>query len=622
KLSEKEFFSFYTSEILDNKIINITIKNNKNITDIEMSCENIYIEKIAMPSNKFIEKEGFINQNYKLTVLTNAPTKEYWNKENYYNFINNNKRRLTLNLNSVIQQNYSEFNSNSNELENMFLVTYDNSNNIIKQGNTFLDFDELALFQTSVRKLGWGITIKDKGEGGYHLFDLFFKQQKYRFHIYLRKLSFGGNENRPFEKRVQFGATLDRRGFEAKEDGNTVKVILGVYGRENSDEYIFCGWDINEWGQNEGRAFNCFIDVDAISNAFKFGMAKHTSAKGQVSYAFKSEFLIYYLFSQKELFGNTSLSLNELTDTEFPLQKILFGPPGTGKSTKIKQLMAEYGFSVVRTTFHPDTDYQSFVGGYKPTMVWNEKEGKEEIAYKFVPQAFTNAYVRAHKNPSERILLVIEEINRGNCAQIFGDLFQCLDRDSNGKSEYEIDAEADLAKYLAQQGLSAQIGLPPNLYIYATMNTSDQSLFPMDSAFKRRWDWQYVPIDYKEASKYSIEIGDKTYNWGAFIEKVNAKIKNATESEDKQLGNFFVKADTNNVISLEAFKSKVMFYLWAEIFKYEITTGNSIFEYEGNGTKTAFTFAELFEEGQDVKILQGFMAGLEIPESQPRPASE
>lgn len=485
---------------------------------------------------------------------------------------------------------------------------------IEENGSSFLDFDELTTFQSAIRGLGWGLYEKQRGSGGYQNFDLFFKQQRYDLHIYLKKVSFGGRDNRPFEKRVQFGANLERKGFTTNNSVNTIRVILGIYGQENNEEKIFCGWDIDEWGHNEGRAFNCFIDVSAISNAYKFGMAKHISGRGQVSYAFKKEFLIYYLFNQSELFESSREIIQFENPLNIPLQKILYGPPGTGKSTKIKELIAEYGFEVIRTTFHPDSDYQSFVGGYKPVMVRNIKEDKDDITYQFVPQAFTKAYVRAWQNPDKRVLLVIEELNRGNCAQIFGDLFQCLDRNEAGQSEYGIDAEADLGKYLERVGLSSKITLPSNLYLYATMNTSDQSLFPMDSAFKRRWDWEYVPIDYTKAAEMRIKIGENHYNWGAFLEKVNEKVIAATGSEDKQMGNFFVKPDKpEKMISMEAFKSKVMFYLWSEVFKHEGDTGNSIFQYKTeDGQTKKFSFAELFEAEKDVQLLIHLMNELQI----------
>ena len=220
------------------------------------------------------------------------------------------------------------------------------------------------------------------------------------------------------------------------------------------------------------------------------------------------------------------------------------------------------------------------------------------IEYKFVPQAFTKAYCEALKNPNEPHFLIIEEINRGNCAQIFGDIFQCLDRDETGKSKYEVDCNEDLANYLKEVFADIDIAtdkiiLPNNLYILATMNTSDQSLFPMDSAFKRRWDWEFVPINYEDANSLNIVIGDSTYNWGNFIEIINPKIKELTGSEDKQLGNRFVNPNDGN-ITFDQFRSKVLFYLWSEVYKDEYGTQNSIFKFEENGEPKDFQFGDLY----------------------------
>lgn len=266
--------------------------------------------------------------------------------------------------------------------------------------------------------------------------------------------------------------------------------------------------------------------------------------------------------------------------------------------------------TVFRTTFHPDTDYASFVGCYKPAT-----KPSGSITYTFRPQIFTDAYVTAWKNPRVKVYLIIEEINRGNCAQIFGDIFQLLDRE-NGYSEYPIKADNDLADYLeAQLGKGAdgitnkQLCLPPNLIIYATMNTSDQSLFPLDSAFKRRWDWEYVPIEPNcKKSQFTIDIDGKKYSWAVFIEKVNEKILNLTESEDKQLGNFFIKKDVNK----DEFKSKVMFYLWSEVCKDYYNSG-SFFKYMDGSNEIEFTFNNLYK-GMDAEILQGFMQSLGVTE--------
>lgn len=259
------------------------------------------------------------------------------------------------------------------------------------------------------------------------------------------------------------------------------------------------------------------------------------------------------------------------------LQKIYFGNPGSGKSYKVET--DTKGKKVFRTTFHPDSDYSTFVGTYKPLS-----DGTS-IRYTFVPQTFTNAYIEAYKDIDTPVYLIIEEINRGNCAQIFGDLFQLLDRRNDGYSEYPINADKDLRDYIRtelarhkgidpdieSEGIEdGKLRLPPNLHILATMNTSDQSLFPMDSAFKRRWDWEYVPIQYEGATSesFTIKLSGKRFRWIDFLKAVNDRIRRVTESEDKQLGNYFIKSD----IDEKEFKSKVMFYLWSEVCKDEYLT--------------------------------------------------
>lgn len=309
-------------------------------------------------------------------------------------------------------------------------------------------------------------------------------------------------------------------------------------------------------------------------------------------------------------------------------QQIFYGAPGTGKSHTINEKTKDE--DVIRTTFHPDTDYSTFVGAYKPTtkevdlrdlsghkVVENGEVVKEDrIVYEFVAQSFLQAYVSAWKkyadaneDEPQKQYLVIEEINRGNCAQIFGDLFQLLDRNDRGFSDYPIKADADMKRQLQKafaglliaqkdkinamyegkdivsQVLNGDILLlPNNLYIWATMNTSDQSLFPIDSAFKRRWDWTYMPISNAEKD-WIIEVDGSKYDWWQFLEKINEKIGSTTNFEDKKLGYFFSKAQ-DGVISAKTFVGKVIFYLWNDVFKdYEF--GDAIFNDE-DGSKLSF----------------------------------
>ena len=416
------------------------------------------------------------------------------------------------------------------------------------------------------------------------------------------------------------------------------------------------------------------------------------------------------------------------------IQTIYFGSPGTGKSFKIKDkiLKGVDDNYIFRTTFHPDTDYASFVGCYKPTcdskvnkirtdyttddlaailktsyeaaeiktvalhsfalkyvdyfngsiaqfskkdvvikagltedykveinkivnlFGWMKVNGyvanNSSISYKFAPQTFTNAYVKAWKNPTESVYLVIEEINRGNCAQIFGDLFQLLDRDDDGVSEYPIKADADLTKYLQDElgedheGITdGKIKLPDNLYILATMNTSDQSLFPMDSAFKRRWEWKYVPtsvtgdkkkklqVESKEETillnrkqeKKVLSLGMYEYDWSIFLEKINKCITDATHSDDKQLGFWFVKTPKDsNLISIETFVSKVIFYLWTDVFKDFGAKATNPFAFKNaDGGWVVCPFSSFFDPytGEiNLGQIHGFMYNLGIiPELEP-----
>ena len=293
-------------------------------------------------------------------------------------------------------------------------------------------------------------------------------------------------------------------------------------------------------------------------------------------------------------------------------QKIFFGAPGTGKSHTIKSeyLVDVSEDNIFRTTFHPDYDYAQFVGSYKP------KKNGAVITYDFVPQVFAKAYKRA-KETSEPVYLVIEEINRGNCAQIFGDIFQLLDRNESGESQYEIDVDSDFAEWLGE----SKIKLPPNFNILATMNTSDQSLFPMDSAFKRRFDWEYVPIKYFKdskcgeswnADKFEIKLDDNTsFSWLHFLKKVNADISKVTESEDKQMGEFFVKPK-DGVIGLDMFRSKILFYLWDSVYKDEPDKKNVFhFDYpDKSGSKV--TFQSLFsDDAKAIEIIKQMMKNLD-----------
>lgn len=357
-----------------------------------------------------------------------------------------------------------------------------------------------------------------------------------------------------------------------------------------------------------------------------------------------------YNDGKEEGLEETNNSIKTLTKK--PLLQIYYGAPGTGKSHEIKAMTR--GKKVIRTTFHPDSDYSTFVGAYKPTsrqVVLRDLSGhpvsedgklvmEDKIFYEFVPQAFLQAYTLAWKAFSatlademvEDVYLVIEEINRGNCAQVFGDLFQLLDRNNAGFSDYPIKADNDMKKQLVKafadihfpqkdainylydsedvvaQVLAGEVLLlPNNLFIWATMNTSDQSLFPIDSAFKRRWDWKYLPIS--NANKnWRIEANGNFYDWWQFLQSINERIGSTTNSEDKKLGYFFCKAQ-NGIITAETFVGKVVFYLWNDVFK-DYGFDDDIFK---NTDGTTLSFDKFYTaKSIDETTVEQFLMNLEL----------
>ena len=350
---------------------------------------------------------------------------------------------------------------------------------------------------------------------------------------------------------------------------------------------------------------------------------------------------------------------------------IFFGAPGTGKSYQLKKL-AEDSFikeNISRVTFYPDYTYSQFVGSFKPVTryqyVPNDHKSDMErsfgptedescapqteagehmeayISYEFVPGPFLDVYIKAVQNPNENYLLVVEEINRANPAAVFGDVFQLLDRDSNGRSEYEVAVPRDMRSYfetflpeyattahisnpeklLSERNRltreTARLSLPPNMYIWATMNSADQGVYPMDTAFKRRWDFRYIGIDDGEDAEVSIadekrrlsdvsvswgKEGTHKANWNTLRKAINGFLSNDVKlNEDKLLGPFFV---TPSSLTDErfgaAFKDKVLLYLYEDACK---TKHSKVFAGDLN---TYSAVCEAFDERGTGIFVDGF----------------
>lgn len=278
-----------------------------------------------------------------------------------------------------------------------------------------------------------------------------------------------------------------------------------------------------------------------------------------------------------------------IINIEFSHNRIVFGAPGTGKSYRLEKDREIFGNNFERVTFHPNYSYSQFVGTYKPVPTNHlDKDGHKvhDITYKYVPGPFMRAYVQAKKS-SNPYLLLIEEINRANVTAVFGEVFQLLDRE-DGESEYEIETSEDMRKYLSEslggdESEYERMKIPSNMYIWASMNSADQGVFPMDTAFKRRWDFEYIGINENEdkIKNIIVRLGqpEQEIHWNQLRKAINNKLsKDCKVNEDKLLGPYFLSKDIidtsndekhlkNNKAFLEAFKSKVIMYLYEDAGK-------------------------------------------------------
>ena len=305
--------------------------------------------------------------------------------------------------------------------------------------------------------------------------------------------------------------------------------------------------------------------------------------------------------------------------------RIIFGAPGTGKSFQLKQESTDgnHFANIERVTFHPDYSYGQFVGNYKPV---SDDEGR--IRYEYVPGPFMRTLVKAlesgkNGDSAEKFLLIVEEINRAKVAAVFGDMFQLLDRTDAGDSVYEIQASEDVRRYLARElgGTKdnyASIKLPNNMYIWATMNSADQGVFPMDTAFKRRWEFEYIGIDEneKEVKDYEIPVCkndtvSKKIYWNELRKALNEKLISLGVNEDKLLGPFFLSksvlesAMSKGMDFVKLFESKVLMYLFEDAAKMKV---RQLFNLESGKYIYSEVCKKFEKDGLDVFNLESTVA--------------
>ncbi|MEG1725382.1 MAG: AAA family ATPase, partial [Anaerovoracaceae bacterium] len=310
-----------------------------------------------------------------------------------------------------------------------------------------------------------------------------------------------------------------------------------------------------------------------------------------ISYFYASSPALLALVPQLKATGSEIIPMTTINDSVRSINRItgadnyiIYGAPGTGKSRLLEDRFGTAQFTK-RVVFHPEYTYFDFVGAYKPVPVYKKSvdefaysdgtkftEGEPYVTYKFVPGPFVEVLVAAWKNPSNMYTLVIEEINRANAAAVFGEVFQLLDRNADGESEYAIQPSEELRSYLigtCAMGdfISTGIKIPANMNISATMNSADQGVNALDSAFKRRWKFEYLKIDIRNAVHKDavIKYANMNVRWGDFVSAINEKLITIGIDEDRLIGPYFIKPSE---VSNRKAVDKLLLYLWDDVLRH------------------------------------------------------
>ena len=389
-------------------------------------------------------------------------------------------------------------------------------------------------------------------------------------------------------------ATLDKIGADDKDEGFNLLSQLVLFGIQN-------GKIINENNISANELASESDISDNYHQQIRYGLQIYNHAKNN------------NLIEKIKLNKNkpySPLNYAPCKDKIKTYNRIVFGAPGTGKSFQLKDesTVGSPFANIERVTFHPDYSYGQFVGSYKPV---SDDEGK--IRYEYVPGPFMRTLVKALESgkkgdTAEKFLLIVEEINRAKVAAVFGDMFQLLDRTDEGESMYEIQASEDVRRYLAKElgGTKdnyTSIKIPNNMYIWATMNSADQGVFPMDTAFKRRWEFTYLGINANETKISIKDLPIKVDNtvgilWNTLRKSINSMLlRECKVNEDKLLGPFFISGDVfknaeeNEDAFYDAFNSKVLMYLFEDAGKMH---QKKLFA--GISDKSELTFSQVCEE--------------------------
>lgn len=479
------------------------------------------------------------------------------------------------------------------------------------------------------------------------LFEMFFQRYpESKFYAYAFQTESGGRG--PDEARIQWRShsnwnpdlsTLKKAKIFVseinKEDcdlSNKECYIFSIYKRDLLDKDIIISAIYPTQAQDTevtGTSPKSIqFKYEHLRNAFLKGISSSEKTNSERIIHFQPQFLIWYMLHRDQLHTQSLEEFNNIVNSltatpsasrstiDDPRNKIIYGAPGTGKSYELRAQARQLGFNdqnILRVTFHPSYSYQQFVGSYKPIPIYKSQgtgsgslfksdrttaladpfDKEPIIDYAFVEGPFIAQLAAALHAPDQNYMLIIEEINRANVASVFGDTFQLLDRKTSGESEYEITFNPEVTDFLVSRGLSGKnVKIPANLFIWATMNSADQGVLPLDAAFKRRWSFEYLPLDDKEGvvADNIISFQGKRYAWNAFRRAINDHLKSVPVSEDKLLGPFFM--NNQELADENAIKNKLLLYLRDDVLRHNP--------------------GSLFQKSTFSDIIKGYNAGEEI----------
>ena len=410
------------------------------------------------------------------------------------------------------------------------------------------------------------------------------------------------------EKRIQLSRPYSEHSsdFVLPKDGSPRCALMGIYRRKGL--IIFCAWDAGAYVDHSNPS-SCYVRTNAMVAAARSGIGQAPDAKKRLVFCFTPDMLAYYLsnmgklhdqvMASNELFlpapeenkstaSGTKITIpeNEI-DVNLPRNRIFYGAPGTGKSHNLGLDLTKFfpdDALVERTTFYPDTTSGTFIGAYRPTPIYRSSEGdffgadkSSQIAsfepiidYQCEPGPFLRVLGKALSNPDHNFCLVIEEINRANASAVFAEAFQLLDRDEEGNGRYTVTLAAESQTYLKSLGHNGPVRIPSNMYLWATMNSADQGVLPLDSAFKRRWTMEYVGLNDGEEFVKDWEIHlpflNEAIKWNKFRNVINTHLALQGVAEDRLIGPFFMTP--KDLTRKGSFESKILQYLRDDVLRH------------------------------------------------------